>query len=115
MDFYSELLLVNILIYIAVVATMPGYKSKSTTIWLDERPMTVDFILDPEVAVKGAVLQNVYDCNHSIKSRLALVEFHWGAHLKVYFVLILILGFLCLFQRRVRINPGGARRPSLPL
>ncbi|KAG4908009.1 hypothetical protein JHK84_056529 [Glycine max] len=31
-----------------VVATMPGYKSKNTTIWLDEGPVTLDFVLDPE-------------------------------------------------------------------
>ncbi|GAU13309.1 hypothetical protein TSUD_42630 [Trifolium subterraneum] len=35
-----------------VVATMPGYKSKNTSIWLDEGAMTLDFVLDPEVSVK---------------------------------------------------------------
>ncbi|KAL9317696.1 hypothetical protein ACSQ67_014213 [Phaseolus vulgaris] len=46
-----------------VVATMPGYKSKNTTIWLDDGPVTLDFVLDPEVSVKGSVLQNACDCD----------------------------------------------------
>ncbi|KAI9112644.1 hypothetical protein K1719_016310 [Acacia pycnantha] len=87
-----------------VIASMPGYKSKNTSIWLDEGLMTVDFILDPEVAVKGAVLLNIYDCNCSKKCRHDFVEFLWGAHLEVYLVLILILGFLCFLQRRIRGN-----------
>ncbi|XP_061345162.1 carboxypeptidase SOL1 [Gastrolobium bilobum] len=86
-----------------VVASMPGYKSKNTSIWLDEGPMTLDFVLDPEVSVKGSVLQNVYDCNCNSKSKLEFVQFIWGAHMEVYFVFIVILGFLCLlFQRRVK-------------
>ncbi|KAF7821700.1 Retrovirus-related Pol polyprotein from transposon TNT 1-94 [Senna tora] len=92
------------------MATMPGYKSKSTSIWLDEGPMTVDFILEPEVAVKGTVLNNVFDCNCITKSGLGFVEILWGAHLEVFFVLILILGFLCLFQRKIRVNLGGPKR-----
>ncbi|XP_028799970.1 carboxypeptidase SOL1 isoform X1 [Neltuma alba] len=93
-----------------VMASMPGYKSKNTSIWLDEGPATVDFILDPEVAVKGAVLQNIYDCNCSNKCKLDFVEFLWGAHLEVYLVLILILGFLCFVQRRIRGNSMGSKR-----
>lgn len=92
---------------------MPGYKSKSTSIWLDEGPMTVDFILEPEVAVKGTILQNVYDCNCISKSRLDFVEFFGGAHLEIYFVLILILGFLCLLLRRFRVNSAGAKRRAV--
>ncbi|XP_054809771.1 carboxypeptidase SOL1 isoform X2 [Prosopis cineraria] len=96
-----------------VIATMPGYKSKNTSIWLDKGPMTVDFILDPEVSVKGAVLQNIYDCNCSTKCKLGFVEFPWGAHLEVCFVLILILGFICFYQRRIRVNSVGPKRTAV--
>ncbi|CAL0316050.1 unnamed protein product [Lupinus luteus] len=94
-----------------VVATMPGYKSKNTTIWLDDGPMTLDFVLDPEVSVKGSVLQNVYDCNCNSKCRQEFVQFLWGAHLELYFGFILILGLLCiLFQRRVKAKSSRAKR-----
>ncbi|KAG6625935.1 hypothetical protein CIPAW_15G012300 [Carya illinoinensis] len=36
-----------------VMATVPGYKSRSTGIWLEEAAMTLDFVLDPEVTLKG--------------------------------------------------------------
>ncbi|WVY98575.1 hypothetical protein V8G54_030726 [Vigna mungo] len=52
-----------------VVAAMIGYKSKNTTIWLDDGPVTLDFVLDPEVSsIKESVLQNVYDCDCNSKS-----------------------------------------------
>ncbi|KAI4352765.1 hypothetical protein L6164_006986 [Bauhinia variegata] len=83
-----------------VIATMPGYKSKSTTISLDAGPVTLNFVLDPEVLIKGP----------------EFVDIFCGAHLEVYFVLIVILGFLCLiFKRRMKVNflkhrqSGGAK------
>ncbi|KAK7279787.1 hypothetical protein RJT34_24845 [Clitoria ternatea] len=86
-----------------VVASMPGFKSKNISIWLDDGPVTLDFVLDPEISVKGSVLQNVYDCNCNSKNKLEFAQFLWGTHLEVYFVFIVILGFLCfLFQRRVK-------------
>lgn len=95
-----------------VVATMPGYKSKNTSIWLDEGAMTLDFVLDPEVSIKGSVLQNVYDCNCDSKSKLEFVQFLWGSHFEVFFIFIVILGFLCLlFQRRKKVKQStGAKR-----
>ncbi|XP_027364967.1 carboxypeptidase SOL1 isoform X2 [Abrus precatorius] len=102
-----------------VVATMPGYKSKNTSIWLDEGPVTLDFVLDPEVIVKGSVLQNIYDCNCNSKNKLEFVQFFGGVHLEVYFVFIVILGFLCLlFQRRAKAKlstsrAAGAKRTAV--
>ncbi|XP_019427261.1 PREDICTED: carboxypeptidase SOL1-like [Lupinus angustifolius] len=94
-----------------VVATMPGYKSKNTSIWLDEGPVTLDFVLDAEVSVKGSVLQNVYDCNCNSKCRQEFVQFLWGVHLELYFGFILVLGFFCLlFQRRVKAKSSRAKR-----
>ncbi|XP_020223688.1 carboxypeptidase SOL1 isoform X1 [Cajanus cajan] len=94
-----------------VVATMPGYKSKNTTIWLDEGPVTLDFVLDPEVSHKWSVLQNVYDCN----CKQEFVQFLGGAHLEVYFVLIVVLGFLfLLFQRRAKVKCSPSRQLTGP-
>ncbi|XP_052730394.1 carboxypeptidase SOL1 isoform X5 [Vigna angularis] len=96
-----------------VVATMIGYKSKNTTIWLDDGPVTLDFVLDPEVSIKESVLQNVYDCDCNSKSTQEFVQFLWGAHLEVFFILIVILGFLLfLFRRRAKIKVPTSRQLS---
>ncbi|XP_045809378.1 carboxypeptidase SOL1 isoform X2 [Trifolium pratense] len=98
-----------------VVATMPGYKSKNTSIWLDEGAMTLDFVLDPEVSVKlkGGILENVHDCNCDSKSKLEFVQFLWGSHLEVFFVFIVILGFLCLlFQRRKKVKISTSKQST---
>lgn len=82
---------------------MPGYKSKSTSIWLDEGAVTLDFVLNPEFSVKGSLLQNVYECNCDSKSKLEFVQFLWGSHLEVFFFFIVIIGFLfLLFRRRIK-------------
>ncbi|CAI8604315.1 unnamed protein product [Vicia faba] len=97
-----------------VVATMPGYKSRNTTIWLDEGAMTLDFVLDPEVSMKGSILQNVYDCNCDSKSKLEFVEFLWGSHLEVFFVFFVILGFLCLlFQKRKKVKYSTTKQRTV--
>ncbi|KAG6776234.1 hypothetical protein POTOM_019740 [Populus tomentosa] len=44
-----------------VMASMPGYKPKTTRISLEEAAMTLDFILDPEVTSKGS-LRSINDC-----------------------------------------------------
>lgn len=80
--------------------------------------MTLDFVLDPEIGVKGSVLQNVFDCDCSRTSTQEFVQFLWGAHLEVFFILIVILGFLLLlFQRRGKFKfptsrqLAGSRKP----
>jgi len=92
---------------------MIGYKSKNTTIWLDDGPVSLDFVLDPEVSAKGSVLQNVYDCDCGSKSTEEFVQFLWGAHLEVFFILIVILGFLLfLFRRRAKVKVSTSRQLS---
>ena len=87
------------------MATVPGYRSKTTNIWLEEAAMTVDFVLDPEVTPKGNLLRSACECNCGRLSRYEFVDFFQRAHLEVYAVLIVVLGFLCfLFQRRIRYN-----------
>nr|XP_028965222.1 carboxypeptidase SOL1-like [Malus domestica] len=47
-----------------VTATVPGYKSKTTCIWLEEAGTTNgDFVLDPEVNPRGIQLQSACDCS----------------------------------------------------
>jgi len=92
---------------------MPGYKSKNTTIWLDEGPVTLDFVLDPEVSVKGSVLRNIYDCDCNGESKQEFVQFLWGTHLEVFFVVIVVLGFLLLlFQRRQKVKFSTSRQSA---
>lgn len=87
-----------------VIATMPGYKSKSTFIILGEEASTVDFILDPVVTLRDDVLVRSCDCSFD-KRRLKLVEFLPGQQSEIFLILIIILLFLCfLMKRRVILN-----------
>lgn len=81
---------------IAVIANMPGYKSRNTCIWLEEAAMTLDFVLDPEVILKGNLPRSGYT------SRLEFVDFLWGSHLRVFVSLIVVVGFLYLLLLRRR-------------
>nr|XP_016436293.1 PREDICTED: carboxypeptidase SOL1-like [Nicotiana tabacum] len=78
-----------------VVATMPGYKSRSTRIMLGEEAMTVDFVMDPVITPINSFLQRGWSCSLP------------GPHLEVFFILVLVLVsvFLCfLLKRRVVLN-----------
>ncbi|KAG6673850.1 hypothetical protein I3842_15G012100 [Carya illinoinensis] len=88
-----------------VMATVPGYKSRSTGIWLEEAAMTLDFVLDPEVTLKGNLLRSSCECDCGNKRRLEFVGFLWEGHLEICLILIVIAGFLCfLFRRRIKNN-----------
>lgn len=93
-----------------VVASMPGYKSKSTSIWLGEAGTTLDFVLDPEVTLKGNLLRSGCECDCGYMSGLG--------HLEVSLFLFVIVGFLCfLFRGRIKNNLSkqkqlvGPKRP----
>ncbi|KAL3504584.1 hypothetical protein ACH5RR_034425 [Cinchona calisaya] len=87
-----------------VIATMPGYKSKSTSIILGEEASTVDFILDPVVTFREDVLPRGCDCSFENR-RLKLVEFFPGQQSEIFLLLVIILLFLCfLMKRRVILN-----------
>lgn len=80
---------------LAVIATMPGYKSRSTRIMLGEEAMTVDFVMDPVITPTNSFLQRGWSCSFP------------GPHLEVLFILVLVLVsvFLCfLLKRRVVLN-----------
>ncbi|CDP11444.1 unnamed protein product [Coffea canephora] len=102
-----------------VVASMPGYKSKSTRIMLGEEASAVDFILDPVVAARDDLLPSRCDCSSSFEKReQKLIELLPGQHSEILIIVILILLFLCfLMKRRVILNylrpkqMAGQKRP----
>ncbi|KAG7032883.1 Carboxypeptidase SOL1, partial [Cucurbita argyrosperma subsp. argyrosperma] len=71
-----------------VSASMPGYKSKNTSIWLEEGAMSVDFILDPDTTTKRKVMQNC-DCygGHGVD----FVGYIWGHYYEAYIFLAVVL------------------------
>lgn len=91
---------------------MPGYRSKSTRILLGEEAMTVDFVLDPEIAREESLLRHGCDS----KNRLKLLEFFPRFQFEVFYVVvIIILAFLCfLMKSRVTLNLSKHRQPLVP-
>ncbi|KAK4859264.1 hypothetical protein QYF36_002384 [Acer negundo] len=66
------------------MATMPGYKSKSMVIWLEEGAITVDFILDPDGTPKENLVRNICDCDYyGSKSKVAVLDYFWGFHFEI--------------------------------
>ncbi|KAL2471684.1 carboxypeptidase D [Abeliophyllum distichum] len=57
-----------------VIATMPGYRSKSTCIVLGEAATTIDFVLDPETTHLGSQLLVDSDCYFESKTSLKVLE-----------------------------------------
>ncbi|KAH9757732.1 Carboxypeptidase SOL1 [Citrus sinensis] len=64
-----------------VMGSMPGYKPKSTSIWLEETA-TADFILDPDSALKDNTPRSICDCSYDSKAKLVLLEFLLGFHME---------------------------------
>ncbi|CAL9020421.1 unnamed protein product [Prunus brigantina] len=77
-----------------VTATAPGYKSKTTGIWLDKAGTNVDFVLDPNVNRRGIPLRSACECRWGTRSVI------WDNHLEVYLLLIVIVGFLLFLCKR---------------
>lgn len=89
-----------------VTASMPGYKSKSTTIVLDEEATTLDFILEPEGNQVTKMLETDGDCSGNSKSRLEMVDILAHPNLEVSLIVIVVLVFLfLLLRRRLHMNP----------
>ncbi|XP_052203673.1 carboxypeptidase SOL1 isoform X2 [Diospyros lotus] len=97
-----------------VVATMPGYRSKSTSILLgNEAAGAVDFILDPEVASVGNQLRCGCDCSCDNMSRHKLLLFWSGPQLELSFIGIFLLMFLCFLLKRRTIFSYFKHRQSI--
>ncbi|XP_022957372.1 carboxypeptidase SOL1 isoform X2 [Cucurbita moschata] len=95
-----------------VSASMPGYKSKNTSIWLEEGAMSVDFILDPDTTTKRKVMQNC-DCygGHGVN----FVGYIWGHYYEAYIFLAVVLVFICfLFQKKMKSRLPKQRLVALP-
>ncbi|KAK9943753.1 hypothetical protein M0R45_009351 [Rubus argutus] len=81
-----------------VTAIVPGYKSKTTVISLEESGTNVDFILDPEVNTRGTLLRSACDCNWDSMNII------WRTPLEVYLLLIVITVFLLFLCKRKTFN-----------
>lgn len=96
-----------------VTVTVPGYKSKTTTIWLGEESATLDFILDPEVTTGSNLLTSLCDCDCRSKMSFNLTDQIWGIQLEVYLALIVFVAFLC-FLLRWRMKQNLVKLRQLP-
>ncbi|CAI9116473.1 OLC1v1017626C1 [Oldenlandia corymbosa var. corymbosa] len=100
-----------------VIATMPGYKSKSTSIVLGEEASTVDFILDPVVTASDDLLPRGCDCSYDSK-KLKLLT---GEQSKFLLIFVFISLFLCFLMKRrailsfVRQKQGAGAGPKRPV
>lgn len=101
----------------AVTASMPGYKSKNTTIWLEEgAAMSLDFVLDPDTTTKGKPKENCdcYNGNNSLES-LDFVRYMLGHYFEAYILMAIVLVFICfLFRRRLKSGLPKQRLVALP-
>ncbi|GAB4845184.1 suppressor of los1-1 [Ancistrocladus abbreviatus] len=101
-----------------VMASMPGYKSKSTLLFLEEEATAADFILDPEITTAGKTVQGSCDCSCNSKSSLEMVDIFVKPQFEVSLLLIVIVVFfLFLLRRKVNLNLPkqrqmmGSKRP----
>ncbi|KAL2894428.1 Carboxypeptidase SOL1 [Bienertia sinuspersici] len=82
-----------------VTASMPGYRSKSTTIFHDEAT-TADFILDPETYSLGEILETDCHCSGRNKNRLEMVDILAHPQMEISLFIFVALAFLLLLYRR---------------
>ncbi|KAI3760839.1 hypothetical protein L1987_51238 [Smallanthus sonchifolius] len=86
-----------------VMAMMPGYKSRSTTIKMGEEAMTLDFILEPTDSFLPRQCYN--------RSSMKVLEVISNPHFQVALTLTLVLVFLYfLMKRRVIFNHFRGRK-----
>ncbi|XP_024972719.1 carboxypeptidase SOL1 [Cynara cardunculus var. scolymus] len=90
-----------------VMAMMPGYKKRTTTIVMGDEPMTVDFILEPDISLSSSFLPN--HCSN--RSSLKIFKLVSKPHLQVFLTLVLIIAFLCfLMKRKAIVNHFKVRK-----
>ncbi|XP_021852669.1 carboxypeptidase SOL1 isoform X2 [Spinacia oleracea] len=83
-----------------VTASSPGYKSKSTTIYLEEEATTGDFILEPESNSVGGVVETGCPCSVNSKNRFEVVDILAHPQMEISLVIIVALAFLLLLYKR---------------
>ncbi|XP_071716188.1 carboxypeptidase SOL1 [Rutidosis leptorrhynchoides] len=90
-----------------VVATMPGYKTRTTTIVVKEELMTLDFILEPEITIADRFLPNRCVSRRSLNIFAVISK----SHMQVSLTLILVLAFLFfLMKRKAIVNHFKVRK-----
>ncbi|KAL8172388.1 hypothetical protein V2J09_024192 [Rumex salicifolius] len=98
-----------------VTASMPGYKSKSASVWLEKEATTADFILDPEDALNRKRVSSDCDCNCDTKGSLEMADIFVKPHMEISLVIVVLLVFFCLIlRRRVGFNYPKHRQPVGP-
>ncbi|CAA7052352.1 unnamed protein product [Microthlaspi erraticum] len=95
-----------------VTASSPGYKPKTTTVWLGENDaVTADFILIPEASSGGKLRRSICDCSSC--GQPLLTRFFAETNNGITFALVVVVAFLCfLLQRRMRFNLWKQRQSS---
>ncbi|CAN8235503.1 unnamed protein product [Cochlearia groenlandica] len=94
-----------------VTASSPGYRPKTTTVWLGENAVTADFILVPEASSGGKRLRSMCDCSSC--GQPLLMRFFTETYNGITLMLVVVVAFLCfLLQRRVRFNMLKHRQSS---
>ncbi|XP_021737639.1 carboxypeptidase SOL1-like isoform X1 [Chenopodium quinoa] len=83
-----------------VTASSPGYKSKSTTIFLEEGATTADFVLEPEISSVGKIVETGCPCSGSNKNRLEVVDILAHPQMEISLVIVVAFAFLLLLYRR---------------
>lgn len=85
-----------------VTVIMPGYQSKTTSIFLEDNATSVDFILDLDEKDPNKQKQFIHgcECNCDGKNKIELMELIGRTHLQISLAVVVILVFLCLLFRR---------------
>ncbi|KMT19605.1 hypothetical protein BVRB_1g012210 [Beta vulgaris subsp. vulgaris] len=83
-----------------VTASTPGYKSKTTTIFLEEEATTADFILEPETTNVGQILDTGCHCSGNNRNRLEVGDILAHPQMEVSLVVVVALAFILLLYRR---------------
>ncbi|KAJ0972802.1 hypothetical protein J5N97_020761 [Dioscorea zingiberensis] len=87
-----------------VVASMPGFQSKSTRVFVEDEATSLDFVLVPEEenSQKLDKIISNYICRCDGKDKLVLVEFLTGTHFEIYLIFIIFIFFLYLLKRKTK-------------
>ncbi|KAL3621531.1 suppressor of los1-1 [Castilleja foliolosa] len=99
-----------------VIATMPGYRSKSACVVLGEGAINVDFVLDPDPDPEGS--QHLVDsgCYFENKFGVQVMDYLPVPRLEISVIFILMLGFLCfLLKGRIRPNQFNQKPTTTPV
>ncbi|XP_023728257.1 carboxypeptidase SOL1 [Lactuca sativa] len=94
-----------------VIATMAGYKTRTTTITMKEEAVTLDFILEPDTHFLPNQCSSKSKSKSKSKSSLKISELLPKSQLEVSLTLVVVLGFLFfLMKRKAIINHFKLRK-----